>query len=416
MMPQLMFDDPDGTFAMLRESVAAFASRQPGTNALREKRGRGGAVDRAVWSAMAEAGWTGLLLPEVIGGAGLGNREQAILSEALGQALIAEPVATASVFSGSLVAEAPNSVERARLAAGIARGSIVAIPAWQNAAKPVRSRPVPGGTAGNDSMLCGEKKFVDAARSATDFLVTADSDDGCVLVSVAADAAGLTITDRPGIDGATIAVLSFADCRIPAGRLLARAARPADLLDGPVLRTRLALAAELAGIASKALALTIAYTRDRVQFGKPIASFQAIQHRLVDMWIDAEFACAAVVNAANTLDADPNAGAGAQLAVLAAKARAGDAAFSICRRAVHLHGAMGFTDECDIGLYLKRTIALNATLGQPDELRLKFVELESGFARGRNNGKQADQDRDPESHRRRDNGRAAGQRAVEGLR
>ena len=66
----------------------------------------------------------------------------------------------------------------------------------------------------------------------------------------------------------------------------------------------------------------------------------------------------------------------ARMAVLAAKARAGDAAVSICRRAVHLHGAMGFTDECDIGLYLKRAISLNATLGQPEDLRLEFVNLE----------------------------------------
>jgi hypothetical protein len=129
---------------------------------------------------------------------------------------------------------------------------------------------------------------------------------------------------------------------------------------------------------------------------------------------DAEFACAAVVNAVNVLEAGD--GDAAQLAVLAAKARAGEAAFSICRRAVHLYGAMGFTDECDIGLYLKRAIALNAMLGQPEELRLKFVELESGFARGRKYGKQADQDRDPESYRGRDDGRATGQRAVEGLR
>jgi alkylation response protein AidB-like acyl-CoA dehydrogenase len=296
----------------------------------------------------------------------------------------------------------------------VARGSIAAIPAWQDAARPVRCRPVPAITSNEGIVLSGEKRFVDAAGSATDFLVTADSDDGCFLVSVAADADGLTITERPGIDGATIAVLSFADCRIPAARLLAHAARPADLLDKPVLHARLALAAELAGIAAKAIELTVGYTRDRVQFGKPIASFQAIQHRLVDMWMDAELARAAVVNAVNVLQAGR--GDAAQLAVLAAKARAGEAAFSICRRAVHLHGAMGFTDECDIGLYLKRSISLNATLGQPEELRLKFVELESGSVRGRKNGKQADQDRYSEPHRSRDDGRAAGQRAVEGLR
>jgi alkylation response protein AidB-like acyl-CoA dehydrogenase len=124
----------------------------------------------------------------------------------------------------------------------------------------------------------------------------------------------------------------------------------------------------------------------RVSRSRPIASFQAIQHRLVDMWTDAEFACASVVNAVDTLEAGDD--RAAQLAVLAAKARAGDAAFSICRRAVHLFGAMGFTDECDIGLYLKRAINLNATLGQPDELRLQFVAQE----REGKNGKPTDQD------------------------
>jgi alkylation response protein AidB-like acyl-CoA dehydrogenase len=215
--------------------------------------------------------------------------------------------------------------------------------------------------------------------------VTAEGDDGCILASVAADAAGLTLTERPGIDGAAIATLSFAGCYVPAERLLTRTAHAAELLDRPVLHARLALAAELAGIASKALELAISYTKERVQFGKPIASFQAIQHRLVDMWTDAEFACAAVVNAVETLGAGDD--GATQLAVLAAKARAGDAAFSICRRAVHLFGAMGFTDECDIGLYLKRAINLNATLGQPDELRLQFVERERGVIRGRTNGK-----------------------------
>jgi len=131
---------------------------------------------------------------------------------------------------------------------------------------------------------------------------------------------------------------------------------------------------QLAGIAAKAVEMTIAYTKDRVQFGKPIASFQVVQHRLVDMWSDAEFACASVANAVERLgEGDAQA---ARLAVLAAKARCGDAAVSVCRRAVHLHGAMGFTDEHDIGLYLKRAVSLSSTLGQPEGLRRQFVELE----------------------------------------
>jgi alkylation response protein AidB-like acyl-CoA dehydrogenase len=382
MTPQVLFDDPDGTLAMLRDSVAAFAARHSGTKALRERRDRGGDFDQSLWLAMAEAGWIGLSLPDQIGGAGLGMREQAILSEALGRALVAEPMVMASAFSSVLLADAPESKERTRLAGGLSSARVVAIPAWKDPTKPSHAKPVSARAKDGGFVLEGEKHFVEAARAATDFLVTATADDGCILVSVAADAAGLTITERPGIDGAAIATLSFSGCYVPVDRLLARAARAAELLDWPMLHARLALAAELAGIASKALELAISYTKERVQFGKPIASFQAIQHRLVDMWTDAEFACASVVNAVETLDTGDD--CAARLAVLAAKARAGDAAFSICRRAVHLFGAMGFTDECDIGLYLKRAINLNATLGQPDELRLQFVEQER---RGKNNGK-----------------------------
>ncbi|MGY8677774.1 acyl-CoA dehydrogenase family protein [Bradyrhizobium sp. UFLA05-153] len=375
-MPELMLDDPDGTLVMLRDSVTGFAARFPGAKAMRERRGRGGTMDPLIWSAMAEAGWIGLLLPEECGGAGLGLREQAVLSEALGRALIAEPTGTASVFAATLLGGASPGAERSRLAAGVASGEMVAVPAWTSGAKPVVARSVNGSIA-----LSGETRFVDAASAATDFLVVAQDADGVMLLSVAADADGVTISERVGVDGSALATISFSDCAVPADRVLSRANRSEELLRQAILHTRLALAAELTGLASKALELTIAYTSDRVQFGKPIGSFQAIQHRLVDMWIEAEFAAAAVVNAVDSLQADDV--DTAELAVLAAKARAGEAAFSICRRAVHLHGAMGYTDECDIGLYLKRAINLNAMLGQPEQLRLEFVERESGYRRGR---------------------------------
>ena len=142
--------------------------------------------------------------------------------------------------------------------------------------------------------------------------------------------------------------------------------------------TRLALAAEMAGIATRAIEQTVAYTRDRVQFGRAISAFQVVQHRLVDMWSDAEFANSSVVNAVETCTEEG--GRAGDLAILAAKARAGDAAVTITRRAIHLHGAMGFTDDCDIGLYMKRAVALNATLGQPEELRLQFVARERAAA------------------------------------
>jgi alkylation response protein AidB-like acyl-CoA dehydrogenase len=369
-MPRITLDDPDDTLSLLRESVTQFSAQHDGGRLLRNKRERAGDLDKTIWSAMAQAGWTSLLLPEDLGGAGLGMREQAILSEALGRALIAEPLASTAVLSSALVAAAPDSQERRRLVEGIAGGQLIVTPAWQDKAGMVASAT----READGFVLNGAKPFVDAARSATDFLVAAMSVDASVLLSVPADTPGVLIADRPGIDGAAVATVSFVECFVPSNRVLKNGDGCEALLEQALLQARLALAAELAGIASSALERTIAYTRDRVQFGKPIASFQSIQHRLVDMWMDAELACAAVANAVAALEADD--GQAVWLAVLAAKARAGDAAFSICRRAVHLHGAMGFTDECDIGLYLKRAISLNASLGQPEQLRLQFVNLE----------------------------------------
>lgn len=373
-MPRASFDDPDGTLAMLRDSVETLAARSPGPASLRAKRARHGDTDPALWTAMAEAGWTGLLLPEELGGAGLGLAEQAVLSESLGRALIAEPVATGAVFSSILLREAPASAERDRLAAGLADGSLRVSPAWRLPSKHSAGRPLGASEAGSAVTLDGEVQFVDAAASATDFLVAVAIADGALLLSIPARTQGLSIEEKAGVDGATIATLRFDRVGVPAAGVIGRAENFDALVGNAITHARIALAAELAGIASKAVEMTIAYTKDRVQFGKPIASFQAVQHRMVDMWSDAEFACAAVVNAVTRQSGDDR--KEARLSILAAKARAGDAATSITRRAVHLHGAMGFTDEHDIGLYLKRAIALSATLGLPEALRLEFVELE----------------------------------------
>lgn len=373
-MPQTIFDDPDGTLAMLRDSAATLASRQPGPASLRAKRAGSADIDRDLWTSMAEAGWLGLLLPEDLGGAGLGLAEQAVLSEALGRALIAEPVSASAVFASTLLRDAPASAERDRLAAGLASGELLVSPAWQDPSRHSHGAALKAMSDGDGFILTGDRNFVDAASSATDFLVVVAAEKGALVLSVPAGAPGLGVSERAGVDGAAIGSLHFERCRVPAERVIARGAGVDALVENAITNARIAIAAELAGIASKAVEMTIAYTKDRVQFGKPIASFQAVQHRLVEMWSDAEFACASVVNA--VVKQSEGDGKAAHLAVLAAKARCGDAATSICRRAVHLHGAMGFTDEHDIGLYLKRAIALSATLGQPEAMRLEFVELE----------------------------------------
>ena len=400
-MTGLTLEDEDGGLALLRESVAGFAERHGGVAGFRRRRAAGADLDRATWTAMAEAGWLGLLLPEDLGGAGLGLAEQAVLSEALGRALITEPLAQLAVLGGTLLAGLGEGAERRRLAEGLAAGTALVVPAWQG--PDGAPAPVTATAEGDGYRLTGRLHFLPLGASATDLVVLARAGGEDLLISLPAGAPGLRIETRPTLDGGQMGTLHLDDAAAGPGALLAGGNSVGAALDRAVSVTRLALAAEMAGIATRAIADTIAFTRQRVQFGRPIAAFQVVQHRLVDMWSDAEFACAAVVNAVERAaeaggPADGMAGgmagdpahdmtddmmtddmAGA-LAVLAAKARAGDAAVSITRRAIHLHGAMGFTDECDIGLFMKRAVALNATLGQPDALRLQFVARERAAA------------------------------------
>lgn len=375
-MTGLILNDDDGDLALLRDSVAGFAQRHDGPATLRARRASGEDLDRASWAAMAEAGWLGVMVPEELGGAGLGHAEQSILCEALGQALITEPLAQLSVLSGALIAAAEPGAERQRLAEGLMSGAAIVAPAWQGAdgsTGPIVARSTPNGIT-----LSGRISYVSAAQSATDFLVLAEENGQALLLSVPANSNGLKVAAHATLDGSQLATLTLEQVTVPTQAVLSRADAADAALEQAIAAARLAISAELVGIGTRAIEDTIAYTKERVQFGRPIAGFQVVQHRLVDMWADAEFAAASVSHAVEmqnegeSLERD--------LAVLAAKARAGDAAVTITRRALHLYGAMGFTDDCDIGLYMKRAVALNATLGQPETLRLQFVARERAAA------------------------------------
>ncbi|MBV7377570.1 acyl-CoA dehydrogenase family protein [Maritimibacter dapengensis] len=368
-MPRLILDDPDQTLEMLRDSVATLAERVDGAEVFRSRRARDAELDRDLWSEMATAGWLGLLLPESMGGSELGAGELTVLAEAFGRALITEPFAALAVLPGRILANIGGAAA-GEIATGIADGSRIVPFLWQD----TRGARAPM-TLSAEGTLSGQVDLVTAAYAATDYLVLCKQDGELALVHLPARSERFSLSSRPGLDAAMIGQVTAKGVSVDAGSILARGATLDAALSDAIEMTRLALAAELAGVGAKALEETVAYTKERVQFGKPIASFQVIQHRLVDMWGDAEFACAAVTNAVEMMrDATPEE---AGQSVLAAKARAGDSAVTITRRAIHLHGAMGFTDECNIGLYNKRAITLNAALGQAEELRLEFLARET---------------------------------------
>jgi alkylation response protein AidB-like acyl-CoA dehydrogenase len=144
------------------------------------------------------------------------------------------------------------------------------------------------------------------------------------------------------------------------------------LLEAALDETRLAVSAELLGVMSAALDITLDYVRERRQFDAPIGSFQALQHRLVDLWMRRELSRASLRRAVASFDSGVPARA---VAVSAAKARCSDAGILIARQGIQLHGAMGYTDGCDIGLCLKRAVLLAAFLGNATQQRWRFAQL-----------------------------------------
>jgi len=189
---------------------------------------------------------------------------------------------------------------------------------------------------------------------------------------VAADAAGVTLKDERRIDGSVMAELTLDRVRIPAACMLIDGEAVHGAIAAANDAARIAQGAELIGVARRALSLTLDYLNTRHQFGKPIGSFQALQHRAVDAFIQVELAAACVVEALATIDRSPETESAMASRI---KARCTHAALLVTRLAIQFHGAMGFTDECDVGLYFKRALALSSWLGNAPAHRQRYLTL-----------------------------------------
>jgi alkylation response protein AidB-like acyl-CoA dehydrogenase len=211
----------------------------------------------------------------------------------------------------------------------------------------------------NAMTLSGAVSFVAFAPSADLFLVSAKAGSEAILCLVPRDAAGLAVATTPNVDGSTSSTLTFSRVAVGDGGIVAKgglaAATAARMQELIVLGT----SAELLGVAEAALDLTVQYTRLREQFGRKIGSFQALQHRMVDCYVDAELNRSLLFKVLSAWDA----GTCHPAMVSAVKARVGKGALKTVRTALQLHGAIGYTDEHDVGVYYKRAVALAAKYG-----------------------------------------------------
>ena len=349
-----MLSSEQDDLRLLRESARTLFERAGGSGRARKLRDAGGDFDPEMVRELAEAGVFGVAVPEDNGGLGMGLAAGGIIAEEVGRVIAPEPVVlTIGLSLGLLRRLCPDHPKVPQLISG---ETVLAV-AWQERG--------PGGAPADatcryaDGKLTGAKAWVVGAAGSQGFLVVAQGDDGQVLVLVEANADGFVINKRAQADGSSLGELSFAGT--PAAELASGRAVQDALAEAVVDATALA-AAELVGLSERAFEITLDYIKTREQFDKPIGSFQVIQHRAVDLHVMCEVAQAGVGEALAQMDGETDPKIRARLASRA-KARAVTAAKKITRDAIQLHGAVGYTDEYDIGLYLNRALVLSAWLG-----------------------------------------------------
>lgn len=361
---------------LLRDGLAKFLAARYNLEKSRKAAKTGAGWQPDIWRGFAtELGILGATLPEEAGGIGGGPVELMIISEALGHALVIEPYVETVVVAGGLLRRASGQVATAVLEKIIAGTAVVALadiePASGDRWQEVSTQAEPDAEGW---VLNGSKTMVVAAPLATHLLVTARAPgaDGISLFLTDVGSAGIEVHPYRTIDDRRAADITFNNLRLPAEALLGEPGQAGPSLARARDEGAAAICAEAVGCMRKVLADTVEYCKQRQQFGQPIGSFQVLQHRMVDMYMELEQSVAAVYLAILELEADE---ATRARAVSAGKATVGRAARFIGQQAVQLHGGMGMTEELAIGHYFKRLTAIQYEFGTTDQHLTRYAEL-----------------------------------------
>ncbi|QHE84794.1 acyl-CoA dehydrogenase family protein [Hydrogenophaga sp. BPS33] len=363
----------DGIESMLLDGADGFLSTAHSPSRARRVR-RGEPSDSAdVWRGMAECGWLAMTLPESMGGSDLDVGSAAALAMRLGGALLPEPFAECAIAPATLARLAQGAAPAQALADGLVSGSVRPALAWQSAAGEIEAPWHATLSAdGRGWRLNGGFEGVDA--DATHWIVTGIA-DGEPLIAVVPAQADVQRRLQRCADGTSSASIQFANTAIGETAVLMRGDAARDAITAALGDARLVLSAQLAGIAEGALAMTVSYLQQRVQFGQPISSFQAIRHRVVDLNMQKRLACASWGHARKVRMVEGALTTASISAVSAAKARCAEAALLITRAAIQLHGAIGYTEEADIGLFLDAALKQASRLGNAPAHRRRFAAL-----------------------------------------
>lgn len=357
---------------MLRDSAEGFLTEHSDSPAVRAAMSSNSGIDEGLWQKVCtDMYWQAILVPEEFGGLGLGLLEVVIVLEQMGRFLTPAPLAASTQSTLALRTVVDQPLAKTMLA-DLAQGHFVALahtaarPHWDGQGVEIVATDAPSGWT-----LQGEARFIASGNSADALLVVAQLDNQLGLFRVAANQAGVTLSRMPTMDQTRpMGLLQLSGVAVNGEDCLAT--DWGQHLEAVLDLSRIMVGAEQVGCAQASLDQSVSYVSERVQFGRTIASYQAIKHKAADMMLRVESArsllyYAACVGDEALMAAAPQADLQEAAAMLASSA--GDAAFFCAGTGIQLHGGVGITEEYDIQLYFKRARSMEAYLGRPDELR-----------------------------------------------
>jgi alkylation response protein AidB-like acyl-CoA dehydrogenase len=336
----------------------------------------------ALWSQFAELGAIGALFPEAEGGFGGAGFDVAVVFEALGRGLVVEPFLGA-LMVGRALAAAGTPAQKERIASLIDGSTVAALahdePGSHYEISRVSTRAV---RSGEGWAITGAKAVVVQGDNAQLLLVSArtagavDSEDGISLFLVPADAAGVARRGMGRIDGGRVAEITLDNVQLGADALLGAEGQGFAALELAVGWGVLALCAEALGAMEVAKKDTLEYLQTRKQFGVPIGSFQALQHRMADLLLEVEQSRSAVINAAATMDSTDR--VERERALSAAKFTIGRIGALVSEESIQMHGGIGMTWELPLSHYAKRLVMVDHELGDEDHHLARYMALGRG--------------------------------------
>lgn len=357
---------------LLESTAASFVKKESPISRLRTLREDSVGWSKDVWRKMAELGWLGLPFPESVGGFGGSFVDVAIVLEQLGTMLVPEPYTASVLCAGMAISRGGTAEQHERYLAPLIAGdtSLAFAHAERGSRFDANWVETVAVRHGDDYVLRGEKVFVVNGHAADVIVVSARTQgnagdaEGISLFAISQDAPGLSVTPIKTIDGQKAAMISLGGVRVSERDRIGAEGEAGALVDEVLDIGAAAACAEGLGVMRTALGMTVDYMKTREQFGVKIGTFQALQHRAVDMFIRTELARGTSILATLSVsDADP---AQRRSAVSAAKVELALCGRFVTQQAIQLHGGIGITDEHDIGLYFKRMHALNTLFGDEE--------------------------------------------------